>query len=323
MFQIDERISFSVLENFLRGKNWLQQKEEITFISKAGEGNMNVVVRVNTNIRSFILKQSRPFVQKYQQIPAPLHRIKVEQQFYKAIQKPSLNSFIPKIIGFDPESYLLVLEDLGQCKDMSAIYQDRTISDFDVKKLVKILYDIHQTTPPKDFPQNLEMRKLNHQHIFELPFLLDNGFSLDDIQKGLQTLSELYKKDAALKKVIDKVGNLYLDKGGTLLHGDYYPGSWMTEKENLYIIDPEFGFIGFAEFDLGVMAAHLIMATGEQKYLDKVFTNYNGDVNIKLTKQMAGIEIMRRIIGLAQLPLERSLEEKECLLQWGHQLILS
>ncbi len=323
LFLIDEHISFSLLENFLRNKNWFQENEQITSISKAGEGNMNVVLRVETNVRSIIAKQSRPFVQKYQQIPAPLHRIEVEQKFYKAIQKPSLQQHIPKIIGYDANSYMLVLEDLGQCDDMSTIYQARSISGNVLKKLVVIIQEIHQTTIPKGFPKNLEMRRLNHQHIFELPFLSENGFSLDNIQEGLQALSEPYKKDLSLKKEIDKIGARYLEQGDTLLHGDYYPGSWMTTEENLYVIDPEFGFVGFPEFDLGVMAAHLIMATGKQHYLNEVITAYTNAIDAKLTAQITGIEIMRRIIGLAQLPLERTLDEKEYLLQLGHQLILS
>jgi 5-methylthioribose kinase len=37
---------------------------------------------------------------------------------------------------------------------------------------------------------------------------------------------------------------------------------------------------------------------------------------------VAGIEIMRRLIGLAQLPLERNLEEKEYLLKTAREMVL-
>ena len=43
-----------------------------------------------------------------------------------------------------------------------------------------------------------------------------------------------------------------MQNGDTLLHGDYYPGSWMRVRERLYIIDPEFSFAGPKEFDLGI-----------------------------------------------------------------------
>jgi len=323
LFEIDIDIDLAKLREFMHQNDWLwSNDEEILSIEKPGEGNMNVVLRLKTNRRSLILKQSRPFVQKYQQVKAPLERLIVEHQFYKAIESSALNTHIPKILGYDKSDYLLLLEDLGQCEDMVTLYRTREIDKDNFQKLLLILGLIHRTKVPSDFPDNLEMRRLNHQHIFILPFVEDNGFSLDDIQRGLQELSISYKKDAELKEVIEKVGAKYLSEGDTLLHGDYYPGSWMTESNNLYVIDPEFSFKGFAEFDLGVMAAHLIMATGKKKYLKRIYSNYDGQANFKLISQVAGIEIMRRLIGLAQLPLDRTIEEKKSLLKKAHKMIM-
>lgn len=322
MFKIDIDTAIVDLCSFLHEKSWLEDGEDLLSVTRPGEGNMNVVLRVTMNKRSLILKQSRPFVQKYQQIEAPIDRIVVEWQFYQAIQSSALSAHIPKILGFDISDHLLLLEDLGQCEDMVFLYEKREIDKTALQKLTFIIDLIHRTKVPSDFPENIEMRKLNHQHIFVLPFLKDNGFSLDDIQPGLQELSLPYKIDAKLKKTIKKIGKRYLSEGDTLLHGDYYPGSWMTESNNLYVIDPEFGFVGFAEFDLGVMAAHLIMATGKKKYLSRIHSQYNGPADKKLMSQVAGIEIMRRLIGLAQLPLDRTIDEKKSLLKKAHKMIL-
>lgn len=324
MIQISEQISFSSLEAYMVSQGWWAKDEHISKISKAGEGNMNVVLRITTNQRSFVLKQSRPFVQKYQDIPAPLDRITVEQKFYEAIKEnKDLQPHIPKIIGFDPKSHLLMMEDLGNCDDMGFLYAKRVIDDTHLKKLISILKTIHTTEAPLDFPENREMRQLNHQHVFVLPFLESNGFSLDAIQPGLQTLSMPYKRDTELKAAISRIGERYLSKGNTLLHGDYYPGSWMTNNQNLYVIDPEFSFIGYAEFDIGVMVAHCILATHQEAYLGKIERLYVGTVSQELIRKTAGIEIMRRIIGLAQLPLTRTLAEKEELLIMAKKMILS
>ena len=283
---------------------------------------MNVVLRVKTNQRSFILKQSRPFVQKYQQIEAPLNRIEVEYKFYKAIHDASITSHIPSILGFDPKNYLLQMEDLGQCEDMTFCYRDRSIAQEILEKLINIAAAIHKVGPLNDFPENMALRKLNHQHIFVLPFLEDNGFQLNDVQEGLQELSLPYKRDNAIKAVVNKLGDMYLSKGNVLIHGDYYPGSWMQLEDEVYIIDPEFGFIGFREFDLGVMTAHLILATMDPSSLKKVMQLYKSDANAGLVSQVAGVEIIRRLIGLAQLPLKRSLSEKEDLLKLARKMIL-
>jgi len=319
----DIKTPVNQLKNYLISNNWLQPEEQILSVEKPGEGNMNVVLRIKTNSSSFILKQSRPFVQKYQQIEAPLNRIAVEHQFYQAIQNKSLRQNMPSILGFDAKEHLLILEDLGQCEDMNSMYASKQIDENQLKRLTSILKAIHESEVPGSFPENMEMRQLNHQHIFVLPFMEENGFQLNDIQQGLQELSIPYKKDTFLKAVINEIGEKYLSPGNTLLHGDYYPGSWMTEGENLYIIDPEFGFVGFAEFDLGVMIAHIIIATADESFLNTIYNFYDGAANKKLTTQTAGIEIMRRIIGLAQLPLERTIDEKQYLLELARKMILS
>lgn len=311
------------LNAFLAERQWLQPNEKIDRLSKAGEGNMNVVLKVHTDQRSFVLKQSREYVQKYQDIPAPIERIGVENAFYKAVQREDLQNHLPKILGFDSDAYLLYMEDLGDCKDMTYVYRQRNIDQSQLNTLVEVLHKIHSSKAPKDFPENMEMRQLNHQHIFVLPFMENNGFSLNTVQEGLQGLAAPYKGNPELKSVISELGKKYLSQGDTLLHGDYYPGSWMSKNEEIYVLDPEFGFLGFPEFDLGVMAAHLIMATNDVSFLETISGAYPGDHNKTLVAQLAGVEIMRRIIGLAQLPMERSMEEKESLLALAEKLVLS
>ena len=84
-------------EKYLRKSGLLLSNENILEYSKAGEGNMNVVVRLKTETRSIILKQSRPFVNKYPTIPAPLGRIFIEDDFYRIInQNEFLSSYSPK-----------------------------------------------------------------------------------------------------------------------------------------------------------------------------------------------------------------------------------
>jgi 5-methylthioribose kinase len=114
-----------------------------------------------------------------------------------------------------------------------------------------------------------------------------------------------------------------LQEGNTLLHGDYYPGSWMCSDKKLYIIDPEFSFIGFKEFDLGVMAAHLILATTNPDYFNRICDLYPTSLNQDYVRQLCGVEILRRLIGLAQLPLQQSLKEKQQLLSLAKDFIAS
>ncbi|WP_149274676.1 phosphotransferase [Pareuzebyella sediminis] len=323
MTAIDTTTTPLQIQNHLRGREWINPLEKVLTVEKAGEGNMNVVLRIVTNERSFILKQSRPFVRKYPHIKAPLDRIAVEKKFYQTVRDNAVSAHIPKILGYDANEYLLLLEDLGHCDDMTLIYKNKDITAPHLDRLIFILGVIHRRKTHGDFPDNMEMRLLNHDHIFVQPFLRENDLSLNDIQPGLQELATHFVNDKAIRGIVEKVGQKYLSPGNVLIHGDYYPGSWMTENENLYVIDPEFAFLGFPEFDLGVLAAHIIMATGKKGHLGRIYAAYQGKADLQLMSQVAGIEIMRRMIGLAQLPLERSLKEKERLMKKARKMILS
>lgn len=322
---IDQESPFQEIENLLKSTGFITHEDEnITSISKPGEGNMNVVLRIQTNLRSFIVKQSRPFVQKYQDIDAPIERIDVEYQFYSAIANNDiLNKHVPEILNYSAENHLLILEDLGNCEDMSSLYSTKQLESDRLELLINIAANIHASKVPQHYPENKSLRLLNHQHIFELPFMENNGFSLNDVQEGLEELSIPYKGDAALKETINVVGKTYLSTGKTLLHGDYYPGSWMSKDNHIYVIDPEFSFVGFPEFDLGVLAAHTILITHNKDVISIIRNSYPNNLDSELLSKITGIEIMRRLIGLAQLPLVRSLDEKEDLLKLAYGFIIN
>ena len=233
---------------------------------------------------------------------------------------------MPQLLGMDRENNMLILEDLGNSSDFTFLYRpDQVLSESDALTLTGYLSELHNqsTLEPDPLLTNRDMRALNHEHVFKYPFMEDNGFNLDDIQPGLQAIAMAYKQDADLKDTVQKLGDVYLADGKTLLHGDYYPGSWLRTATGTKVIDPEFCFYGPAEFDLGVMVAHLMMAQQPERVLNQVLTSYETTAGFDehLQKQFAGVEIMRRLIGLAQLPLSLSLEQKDELLRRAYSLL--
>ena len=317
----DESTSINVITDYIKkNTSILIENEIVKKVESAGEGNMNVVLRIKTNFKSFILKQSRSYVKKFPQIKAPLERIYAEYCFYSLVKK---NFFSPNVLGFINEDYVLFLEDLIKCRDLNYIYDSRQIDNDKVNKLTLILHNVHITRAHKNYPANLALRKLNYDHIFVLPFLKDNGLQLNNIQHGLEELAMSFKENTNIISRVNNAGRNYLDTGTTLLHGDYYPGSWMERNDNIYIIDPEFTFLGSKEFDLGVMTGHLILATGQKSYLKKICDNYPDKIDNTQVAMYCAIEIIRRLIGYAQLPIKRSIREKSDLLKLAKELIIN
>ena len=315
------------IQDYLQNISWLNPNENIAKIEKAGEGNMNFTVRVITNDRSFILKQARPYVEKYPQIPAPDMRAVIEGRFYQKIEQfDSIASLMPQLMRVDEANKILILEDLGQANDYTYLYQsDQAISAADIQSLVHYLAMLHQLAyeeiPPINF-ENRAMRQLNHEHIFIYPFLENNGIDLDAVTASLQQISMAYKVDIKLKNTIIELGHHYMADGHSLLHGDFYPGSWLHTAQGIKIIDPEFCFYGMPEFDLGVMIAHLMLAQQDEATIKMVYQCYGSIKNPQLLDQFTGVEIMRRLLGVAQLPLSLSLFDKEELLEQAYELIM-
>ncbi|MCC5938794.1 MAG: phosphotransferase [Lunatimonas sp.] len=310
---------------FLRNKlKILSIDESIDTVERAGAGNMNMVLRVRTNHRQLILKQSRPYVNKYPEIPAPFHRMSIEKAFYDTLLTDNrLVEMTPSLIAFDDEHQVLAMEDLGPSADFAAIYQTPSLlRRSDIEPLAVFLKRLHAVSA-EAFPTNEAMKLLNHAHIFEIPFMLENGLNLDQVQPGLEEISLPYRKDTILKDQIRTTGNRYLQQGRTLLHGDFYPGSWLKTADGIRIIDTEFAFMGDREFDLGVALAHLKLAGVDQDLLNYFLEVYDTvGIDDTLMHRYAGIEILRRLFGVAQLPLHLTLEKKQVLAQEAKNNIL-
>ncbi|MDZ4748857.1 MAG: phosphotransferase [Saprospiraceae bacterium] len=327
MFQLNTNDPQS-LTKYLKKRKWLLPAEQICALSKPGEGNMNYVLRIETGRRTFILKQSRAYVEKFPHIPAPANRAIIEGTFYQTIQAlPSIQALMPTILGVDKINNIIVLEDLGTANDYTGLYGFQTaLSSNEVIALINYLNLLHgHFRKPKGSRKmgNMAMRKLNHEHIFHYPFVAENGFDLDLIQPGLQALAMTYKTDMTLKRIVHNIGKIYLGTGDTLLHGDYYPGSWLRTLHGIKIIDPEFCFYGPKEFDVAVMLAHFYMTAQNEDVMESISVNYKlyPSLNSQLLYSFIGVEMMRRLIGLAHVPLACDLNRKKELLEKAYTFL--
>ncbi|MCI0390198.1 MAG: phosphotransferase [Acidobacteria bacterium] len=317
------------LAAYLRARGWLGADERLVSAAKAGEGNMNYTLRVRASARSFILKQARPWVEKYPQIAAPWERALIEGRFYEVVStEPQLAAMMPKLLGLDAQSHIIALEDLGEAQDFTTLYQGAELNEAQLDELATYLTHLHRgfigAAFKSDFA-NHAMRTLNHLHIFDLPLQADNGLDLDALTPGLYKAAQTLKQNERYVSVVRELGELYLSDGETLLHGDFFPGSWLKTARGVRVIDPKFCFYGPPEFDLGVMVAHLYLAGQKARLIERLLENYQPPLSLKLPLvwQFAGIEMMRRLIGVAQLPLNSGLERKAELLRLSNELVLN
>ena len=298
-------------------------------VARAGDGNMNVTLRLTpTGGRPFILKQARPWVAKYRDIAAPFERTLVEAAFYEAVRvDPLVSGRMPSLLGVDTNDHVLALESVDGAGDLTSIYAGRELPAGTLDDLLSwlaALAGIAVAVEQRSVFANREMRALNHEHMFRFPLNADNGLDLDAITPGLKDAARELIDDAMYRDAVAALGQRYLSDRSTLVHGDFFPGSWLqTEDKGVRIIDPEFCFLGDAEFDIGVLAGHALLAGAGAQRLEQIAASVTARrLDATRVAGYAGVEIMRRLIGVAQLPLPYGIDRKRALLQRSHGLVL-
>jgi 5-methylthioribose kinase len=298
------------VEVFLRERDWIESDELVTSCAKAGEGNMNLTLRVRTDRRSVILKQARPWVEKYDHIPAPWDRSLYEQGFYERVRGiPAVAGAMPALLQADEHARAILLEDLGEASDFTTLYAHGEWTPTERDALAAFLAALHSETRGTADPEfvNRDMRLLNHEHIFVVPLAENNGVDVDAFEPGLSDYATKLRTDNAYVAGVTETGDRYLRDGECLLHGDYFPGSWLRTAKGIRVIDPEFCFYGGPEFDLGVCLAHLRLAgrmwNEAESFLDAYTQAGAVEPESEWIARYAATELMRRLLGVAQLPI--------------------
>ncbi len=293
-------------------------------IEKAGEGNMNGVFRVFLGDDSYVLKQSRPWVEKYPMIEAPIERAISEANYYQIVANYNeIAARMPKPLDANFEAYALIFEDLGESNDFTSLYAGAKMSLEHIDELSEYLRHLHGIKLNHDQMRKLEnraMRELNHEHIFRFPLNESNGFDLDAITPGLQEAANVLIADSEYVSRVDELGSVYLSNDKTLLQGDFFPGSWLLSNQGLHVIDPEFAYCGHSEFDWAVWSAHMMLSRQPLSVIEAILEKTRSKQLDKISG-FWGVEIMRRLIGVAQLPLNYGMEIKGPLLEISKELV--
>jgi 5-methylthioribose kinase len=316
------------VERYLAGRGLVSAGDLPIAIARAGAGNMNLAVRITlASGQTFVVKQGRPWVEKYPQIPAPFERTLVEAAFYAELARdPRASSLMPAVLDVDADNHILVLEDVGSAGDFTFLYSDGSMPAAALAQLIEWLGWLGEMTPragSRDIFANRAMRALNHEHMFNYPLRDGNGLDLDGITPGLGAAAREMAADRPYVDGVTALGRRYLADGDTLVHGDYFPGSWLRSEDGVRIIDPEFCFLGGAEFDYGILIAHLMLASCDAAAIACVKAAIDARrLDAELAARYAGVEIMRRLIGVAQLPIVFGIDRKRTLLNLSRRLVV-
>ncbi len=223
----------------------------------------------------------------------------------------------------------MLLEDLGEAADLTTLYGGGSgFEEGELAGLGRWLGRLHAATrghADAGTRDNAAMRELNAEHLFDVPLagVAAFGMNLDDLAPGLEAAAEELRGDADLREAFQRARAIYLAPAGgdsVLLHGDFYPGSWLRTVDGVKVIDPEFCFRGRPEVDAGIALGHLALAGRPVAEAEAFLAAYQHPLDDRTLRDFAGVEVVRRLIGVAQLPLSASAPRIETLKRAGAAL---
>jgi 5-methylthioribose kinase len=299
-----EALSSSELAAYLRGVPCvyalLNEPGELD-IAEVGDGNLNYVYFVSnarTPEKSVVVKQAPPFLRLVGK-SWPLTRHRMEREVAALRRFGELcPQHVPRVYHADTELYLMVMQRLSS----HAILRQKLMDGHVYPKLTDHLstYLAHTLFYGSDFflaPEvkkqavsaaiNTELCKITEELVFTFPFedhpsnVYSNVFP--------KRLLERVWRTPALRVAVAEMKWSFMNDAETLLHGDLHTGSIMVNKDETYVIDPEFAFYGPMGFDVGAVLANLLLAYFSRDWHDRRIEAEHENYREWLLDQVTGI----------------------------------
>jgi 5-methylthioribose kinase len=122
---------------------------------------------------SFIVKQARESLERFPECQAPPARIALEAKYYEVTAPYNTEHVRPGVLDFDPENFVLVLEDLGDAESLDAALASGRDCATSLQRLARFLGAVHGATRDGTLSQDFSndaMQRLHGEHIFALPY---------------------------------------------------------------------------------------------------------------------------------------------------------
>jgi 5-methylthioribose kinase len=281
-------------------------------VEPAGDGNINWVRRVRAGPRSWVVKQARPALERFPEYRVSTERIVFEARWLETAARFDREGVCPRVVAFDPDARVLVLEDLGPVPRLDAQLAAGGDASETAARLARFLGAVHEgTTDPSLAARfaNDEMRRLHGDHIFDLPFRV-NDFPLSP---PVRARAERLWEDERLVMAAAEAYRRYLEPRGALVHGDVQAGNVLLAPRGAVLLDAEIAHVGDPAFDLGTLFAHLWLPAAAERdaaragrAIDAAWGAYRraADAGAPLRESAshyAAFEMLRRTVGAARV----------------------
>jgi len=224
--------------------------DELARIELLGWGVSNVVLRVETRDRLFVLKQSRPQLRTRDAWFSDLDRVYREQEVMEVLQPRLPPLTVPAVLFSDRPNYVFAM---SHAPVEARVWKEELLAG-EINPAVGeragvILGRMHQLTA--DEPALVE-RFADHNVFVQL--------RIDPFYRRIQERRP--EVAAAVAPLIERM----LTVRAALCHGDYSPKNILTHAQGFTLVDYETAHWGDPTMDLGFFLSHLLLKAVKRSF---------------------------------------------------------
>jgi 5-methylthioribose kinase len=311
----------------------------VTRTTEVGDGNLNRVFRVGSTSSSVVVKQALPYL-KVAGTDWPLTRNRAQIERRALVEHGKLvPGQVPGVVHFDETLSAIVLEDLQNYTSWRDLLiagvptpgVASRMGRYSAGVLLGTSHVIQRSVKRRDLRDRFgysELCLVTEELVFTAPFTDSPTNRFDDAAAPIA--AEL-RRDRALRTAAAELRYAFRTRDEALIHGDLHTGSVLVGANDSRVIDLEFALFGPIGFDVGLLLANLAMSSiahevqGHAAYAGEV-RSYVRDFWLSFTEeckciwqpsepwfhrfiagiladaaQFAGLEMIRRVVGMAHV----------------------
>ena len=227
--------------DYLRQRDWIGPGPAC--VEPLGWGVSNVVLRVETPERTFVLKQSRPQLRTRDAWFSDINRVYREQEVMQMLYPLLPPLTVPEVLFADRENYLFAM---SHAPVESKVWKETLLAgqvDLAVgERAGMVLGRMHEATA-----QDTEL---------VAPFRDQTVFDQLRIDPFYRRIQERRPEVAA---AVQPIINRMLTLKEALCHGDYSPKNILTHEQGFTLVDYETAHVGDPTMDVGFFLSHLVL----------------------------------------------------------------
>ena len=226
---------------YMRERGWIGS--EPARVELLGGGVSNIVLRVETNGRAMVLKQSRPQLRTRDAWFSDLDRVYREQEVMQALYPLLPADTVPEVLFVDRPNYVFVM---SHAPAGARVWKETLLAgEIDLalgQKVGAVLGLIHEHT----FVDHRAVEPFSDHTVYV-------QLRVDPFYRRVQ------ERRPEVAKAIEPIIERMLTIKEAICHGDYTPKNILVHDQGFTLVDYETAHFGDPTMDLGLCLAHIIL----------------------------------------------------------------